>query len=229
MLIDRFRFDSFQPGRVRAEDSTLLTRFGSKLFLFFLVTPPSATVERAWTRGVETGRFKAVDDLLYHNIEAYTGMPDLFFNWAGVREKSVHYEFLDNSVDRGERPRSIAYGQNGSLTVVDYEKFCDIVRFQNVNVDAAGPDEIEDEAPSLYQSAAILRRAMKEMKTVDVLVPGQDIVFAQSNAGIVTVDIDRMPKGFDPDVFGEFEETNGPIQTQQFAGIENTIGAFLTK
>jgi hypothetical protein len=48
--------------------------------LFFAITPPPATVERAWQRGLTTARYKAVDDLLYHNIEAFTGIPELFFH-----------------------------------------------------------------------------------------------------------------------------------------------------
>ena len=33
------------------------------------------TVELAKKRGLQVGRYKAVDDLLAHNVEAYTGMP----------------------------------------------------------------------------------------------------------------------------------------------------------
>ena len=104
LLIDRFRFDSFSSESDRPADSSLLTRFGRTIFLFFLVTPPEATVERAWTRGLETGRFKAVEDLLYHNVEAFTGMPQLFFFWARSEGRNVHFEFLDNSVEKGRRP-----------------------------------------------------------------------------------------------------------------------------
>ena len=39
------------------------------------------TEERAWQRGLTTQRYKAVDDLLYHNVEAFTGIPELFFSW----------------------------------------------------------------------------------------------------------------------------------------------------
>ena len=81
LLIDRFRFDSFAPESAEA-GSNLLTRFGHTVYLFFMITPPEALVERAWKRGLEVGRYKAVDDLLAHNIEAYTGMPQLFFTWA---------------------------------------------------------------------------------------------------------------------------------------------------
>jgi hypothetical protein len=82
LLIDRFRFDSFAEQEGGEEGTRLLTRFGAVVYMFFMITPPIATVERAWKRGLEVGRYKAVDDLLDHNIEAYTGMPRLFFTWA---------------------------------------------------------------------------------------------------------------------------------------------------
>jgi len=141
LLIDRFRFDSFSADDERELGSNLLTRFGYTVFMFFMVTPPEATVERAWSRGKTTGRFKAVDDLLAHNIEAYTGMPALFFAWA-LSDKKVHFEFLDNSVPKGERPRTIAAGWNRGMTIFDIEGMLNIERFKKVNVHAASPDQI---------------------------------------------------------------------------------------
>ena len=64
LLIDRFRFDSFAPGKDSEEGSNLLTRFGHTIYLTFVVTPPEATIERAWIRGLQVGRYKAIDDLL---------------------------------------------------------------------------------------------------------------------------------------------------------------------
>jgi len=135
LLIDRFRFDTFAPASDVA-GSNLLTRFGEIVYLFFMVTPPHATVERAWQRGLEVGRFKAVDDLLAHNIEAYTGMPEVFFTWALAADKKVHYEFLDNSVALGDTPRSIAFGWNGELNVLDVGGLINIERYRRVNVAA---------------------------------------------------------------------------------------------
>ena len=97
LLIDRFRFDSFAPDSDEA-GSNLLTRFGQIVYLFFMITPPASLVERAWNRGLEVGRYKAVDDTLAHGVEAYSGMPELFFTWVARRDKRVHFEFLDNSV-----------------------------------------------------------------------------------------------------------------------------------
>ena len=59
LLIDRFRFDSFAPESEDREPSKLLTRFGHLVYMFFMITPPEATVERAWKRGLRVGRFKA--------------------------------------------------------------------------------------------------------------------------------------------------------------------------
>lgn len=142
LLIDRFRFDSFAPQQIKEADSNLLTRFGDTVYLFFMITPPEATVERAWARGLTTGRYKAVDDLLYHNIEAYTGMPQLFFAWALSTRKKVHYEFLDNSVAKGERPRTIAFGWNGEMTILDSAAMAGIERFKHINVEARRPEEV---------------------------------------------------------------------------------------
>lgn len=144
LLIDRFRFDSFSPEEDREEATNLLTRFGETIFLFFVVTPPDATVERAWVRGLRTGRYKAVDDLLFHNVEAFTGMPQLFFSWALSKGKRVHYEFLDNSVAEGELPRTIASGWNGEMNVYDVAGMLNIDRYKKIDVDASSPGEVYD-------------------------------------------------------------------------------------
>ena len=141
LLIDRFRFDSFAPESAEA-GSNLLTRFGHTVYLFFMITPPESLVERAWKRGLEVGRYKAVDDLLAHNIEAYSGMPEIFFTWALRADKEVHCEFLDNTVPFGMRPRTIAFGWNGELNVLDVPAMLNLQGFRKVNVDATGPGDL---------------------------------------------------------------------------------------
>ncbi|MCW5576818.1 MAG: hypothetical protein KIT13_12050 [Burkholderiales bacterium] len=163
LLIDRFRFDTFAPASDVA-GSNLLTRFGSLVYLFFMITPPDATVERAWARGLEVGRYKAVDDLLAHNIEAYNGMPEVFFTWALAADKKVHYEFLDNSVALGERPRTVAFGWNGEMQVLDVGGLLDVERYRRINVDAQAPAAVYPGAAEMAPErntqflAACLRR-----------------------------------------------------------------------
>src|SRR5260370_10074053 len=86
LLIDRFRFDSFATNSDEA-GSNLLTRFGHTVYLFFMITPPELLVERAWKRGLQVGRYKAVDDTLAHSVEAYAGLPALFFTWVRRTDK----------------------------------------------------------------------------------------------------------------------------------------------
>jgi hypothetical protein len=142
LLIDRFRFDSFVPAREGYDSTRLLTRFGDLVYMFFMITPPEMTVERAWTRGLKVGRYKAVDDLLAHNVEAYSGMPELFFTWALDPRRRVHYEFLDNSVPEGRPPRTVAFGWNREMTVLDVKSMLDIERFRKINVHARRPEEV---------------------------------------------------------------------------------------
>ncbi len=148
LLIDRFRFDSFAPDSAEA-GSNLLTRFGRIVYLFFMITPPESLVERAWKRGLDVGRYKAVDDTLAHGVYAYAGMPQLFFTWIQRTDMTVHFEFLDNSVQLGERPRTVAFGWNDTLNVLDVKCLLAVERYRRVNIDASGPE-------SLYSDPALL-------------------------------------------------------------------------
>lgn len=142
VLVDRFRFDSFMPAPFQKPGGTLLSRFADTVYLFFMITPPEETVERAWRRGLRTGRYKALDDMLHFNIEANTGMPQLFFNWVRKTNQKIHFEFLDNSVPLGERPRTAAFGWNESLTILDPDCLRSMDRGRNINIDARSPDEV---------------------------------------------------------------------------------------
>lgn len=168
LLIDRFRFDTFAPASDVA-GSNLLTRFGSLVYLFFMITPPDATVVRAWHRGLEVGRYKAVDDLLAHNIEAYTGMPEVFFTWALSGDKKVHYEFLDNSVALGESPRTVAFGWNGEMHVLDIGRLLDIERYRRINVDANSAAEVYPDAAEMApeRNTAFLAQCVRRLPIVN--------------------------------------------------------------
>ncbi|MEZ5933485.1 MAG: hypothetical protein R3F54_16330 [Alphaproteobacteria bacterium] len=170
LLIDRFRFDSFAETEGGELGARLLTRFGSTVYMFFVITPPDATVERAWKRGLEFGRFKAVDDLLHHNVEAFTGMPDLFFTWALRKDKKVHYEFLDNSVPLGERPRTVAFGWNGAMTLLDIKSFLDVERYRRIDIDAASPEEVNPDADDMApeRNTAFLKRCAHDIAEITV-------------------------------------------------------------
>jgi len=149
--------------------SNLLTRFGHYVYMFFLITPPHATVERSWNRGLDVGRYKAVDDLLAHNIEAYTGMPELFFTWAVRTSKIVHFEFLDNSVGAGEMPRTIAFGWNGELNILDVKCMLDIDRYRKIDVDATRPEDVyaDPQAMAAENNTAFLVQCTRVLPVVN--------------------------------------------------------------
>ncbi|MEP3629096.1 MAG: hypothetical protein ABJN04_03740 [Hyphomicrobiales bacterium] len=184
LLIDRFRFDSFSTNPVDEASSRLLTRFGHTIYLFFMVTPPDALVERAWGRGLTTGRYKAVDDLLYHNIEAYTGMPNLFFSWVQSKAKAVHFEFLDNSVKKGTKPKTVALGWNDEMIVYDIEALLQIARFQDINIEAGSPDEIFEDQKS-DNDAAFLESCVERLSKVRFIEPKSGECYAYTHEGAI--------------------------------------------
>lgn len=172
LLIDRFRFDSFSSESGGEAASRLLTRFGKTVFLFFVITPPEAIVERAWIRGLKTGRYKSVDDLLFHNVEAFTGMPQLFFSWAFSKVRRVHFEFLDNGVPEGERPITIASGWNRELTVFDLDGMLNIDRFKKIEIDASGPDEVyQSDVQHVVDSLGFLQQCADRLDSIEFFDP----------------------------------------------------------
>ena len=191
LLIDRFRFDSFAPDSDEP-GSNLLTRFGRIVYMFFMVTPPASLVERAWNRGLEVGRYKAVDDTLAHGVEAYSGMPELFFTWAQRADKRVHFEFLDNSVKFGERPRTVAFGWNDELNVLDVKCMLDVERYRRVNIDATAPELLYRDEALLEpeRNTAFLRQCVERFRAVN---------FADQRTGQVYLRLERgRPAWTDP-------------------------------
>jgi hypothetical protein len=168
LLIDRFRFDSFAPDSDE-EGSNLLTRFAETAYLFFLITPPELLVERAWKRGLEFGRYKAVDDTLAHAVEAYSGIPNVFFTWVRRSDKHIQFEFLDNTVPFGQRPLTVAFGDNDTVNVLDVSRMLDIDRYGRLFVDAAAPELLyrDRELLAAEHNTGFLRRCVEGFRCVN--------------------------------------------------------------
>ena len=74
----------------------------------------------------------------------------MFFTWALDPRRQVHYEFLDNSVVEGCAPRTVAFGWNREMTVLDIKSMLDIERFRKINIRACRPEQVyfdDDLAP----------------------------------------------------------------------------------
>jgi len=194
LLIDRFRFDSFAPDSEEA-GSNLLTRFGEILYLFFMITPPASLVERAWVRGLEVGRYKAVDDTLAHGVEAYSGMPEFFFTWIDRDDKRVHFEFLDNSVRLPARPRTVAFGWNATINILDVGGLLDVERFRRVDVDAREP-------AALYRDPALLAPERNTAFLRQCVAHFPNVNFADQASGRIYLRlVDAKPAWIDREVF----------------------------
>ena len=105
LMVDRFRFDSFASEKITSVLHKTYVRYIDTMYMYFIVTPPEATVERGWERGLTRGRYKAVEDFLGHCVEAYAGMPKLLFKWLANKKPRYFFEFLDNSVPKGTYAR----------------------------------------------------------------------------------------------------------------------------
>lgn len=188
LLIDRFRFDSFAPQPDEEEGSRLLTRFGHLVYMFFMITPPEATVERAWKRGLQYGRYKAVDDLLDHNVEAFTGMPRLFFTWALKPEKKVHFEFLDNGVAEGNIPKTVAFGLNGEMNILDVGCLIDVERYRKINIAAKSPDEVYPDRAALAaaNNTGFLEQCAQRIAVINFVERETGRVYARMESGTIT-------------------------------------------
>jgi hypothetical protein len=202
LLIDRFRFDSFAPDSDEA-GSNLLTRFGRVVYLFFMVTSPESLVERAWKRGLDVGRYKAVDDTLAHAVEAYSGMPQLFFTWIQRTDKQVHFEFLDNSVRLGERPRTIAFGWNDTLNLLDVKCLLDVERYRRVDINATAPEFLYRDRSMLLpeHNTGFLRQCVDRFREINVAAQGTGRIYVRLVDGKpVWVDRGMLAQaGADPD------------------------------
>jgi hypothetical protein len=245
LLIDRFRFDSFAPDSDEA-GSNLLTRFGQSVYLFFMITPPEQLVERAWMRGLEFGRYKAVDDTLAHAVEAYKGVPDVFFTWVRRSDKRIQFEFLDNTVRLGERPRTVAFGDNVTCNVLDVKATLDIERYGRVNVDAASPDLLYADRKLLepQYNTGFLKRCVDGFRQVNFAEQSTGRIYLRIECGTpVSIDSARLEAAMaDPDtrsalqavapavLRGEVADAGGAryLGGKEGAGAESTLGQWAT-
>ena len=152
LMVDRFRFDSFASEKITRVLHRTYVRYIDTMYMYFVVTPPEATVERGWERGQVRGRYKAVEDFLGHCIEAYAGMPKLLFKWTSHKTPTYFFEFLDNSVPKGTYPLLIARGTQGKMQIYQLRSLIDIERYQRINVLATRPEDVA--APAEQQRVA---------------------------------------------------------------------------
>jgi hypothetical protein len=171
LMVDRFRFDSFASEKITRVLHRTYVRYIDTMYMYFVVTPPEATVERGWERGQARGRYKAVEDFLGHCIEAYAGMPKLLFKWISNKTPTYFFEFLDNSVPKGTYPTLIARGTQGKMQIYQLHSMIDIDRFQRINVLATRPQQVAAPAEQLRvaNNLGFLRQCIKRFVLIEFI------------------------------------------------------------
>jgi hypothetical protein len=216
LLIDRFRFDSFALDS--DESKHLPFRFREMSYYFFMVTPPEVTVERAWRRGLQVGRYKAVDDLLAHNVEAFTGMQSMLFARTLDPNRRIHYELLDNDVPPGDAPLTIAFGWSGEMNVLDLKCMLDIERYRKINVNAKRPAEVYPDqlTMTVRNNMRFLSRCIESYPRVNFADRATGRIYARYIAGrlewldrdaltrvIANIEVRAILHAAAPDLFGK--------------------------
>ena len=134
ILVDRFRFDSFSTEQVQKVLHGTYAKYAHIMYMYFVITPPEATVERGWIRGQQRGRYKSVEDFLGHSVEAYQGIPKLIFKWLAHTSPHYEFSFFDNSVAEGQFPLTSVIGNQKGMQVFDPMVFVNIERYQKINI-----------------------------------------------------------------------------------------------
>jgi thymidylate kinase len=171
LVVDRFRFDSFASEQVGRVLHNTYASHVDTMYMYFVVTPPDATVERGWQRALLRGRFKAVEDFLGHSVEAYSGMPKLLFKWLAHDKPVFRFAFLDNRVPKGSFPTTIAEGDQQHIVIRDPLPLIDIERYQKINIHAAHPDEVYPPAAELAveRNAGFLHEILRRFPRIELI------------------------------------------------------------
>ncbi|GGY02117.1 hypothetical protein GCM10007160_32590 [Litchfieldella qijiaojingensis] len=189
LVIDRFRFDSFSSEQVSRILDATYARYVATMYIYFIVTPPEATVERGWNRGLTRGRYKAVEDFLGHCVEAYNGMPKLFFKWLDSRNPRFKYFFLDNDVPKHTRPATIAYGTREELNVLKPTGLVNIDRYKKINTLAKCPAEVYPggDTLALHRNCEFLKQCIAKVPVVNFIDEASGKVYLRATAGRFSV------------------------------------------
>lgn len=189
IMLDRFRFDSFNAKQVGKILAGTYAQHVHTMHMYFVITPPEETVVRGWYRGLERGRYKAVEDFLGHSVEAYEGMPKLFFRWLGHKQQLFHYQFVDNQVPKGDTPKPVAWGDQASMHIVDPLSLVNIERYQKINIHAQQPNDVypDSQDMGIEANCGFLKQCLKQLPEVCFYGQKDGAVYLRYEEGRLTV------------------------------------------
>jgi hypothetical protein len=190
LMVDRFRFDSFNSAKITRVLHKTYVKYIHTMYMYFVITPPEATVERGWKRGLERGRYKSVEDFLGHSVEAYEGIPKLLFKWLSHNQPKFIFEFLDNDVPIDNFPLLIANGSQGSLNIFDPMGFVNIERYQKINIKATTPAEVYSDIHKFVveRNLEFLKLCLSQIESVQFIDPNSNTTYLSSSNGCLKVE-----------------------------------------
>ncbi|PCI55907.1 MAG: hypothetical protein COB36_03675 [Alphaproteobacteria bacterium] len=195
ILIDRFRFDSFDAQSLETSGSYSYVSKAECTFMFFIITAPEELVERGWQRGEETGRYRSPDDFLALAVDAYRGMQNKFFQRKDGEGPEFRYEFLNNNVPKGDDPTTVAYGTYDEMNILDVSSLMDVCRYQKIDISGSSADEIYPSSDEMLpeNNLDFIAQCIEDIPNINFIDPETHRVYAQINAGVpVIIDADMF-------------------------------------
>jgi len=185
LVVDRFRFDSFTSEKITRILRDTYVKYIDTMYMYFVVTPPEATVERGWERGLVRGRYKSVEDFLGHCIEAYAGMPKLLFKYLAHKKPKFIFEFLDNSVAKGNYPIIIARGSQSQMNIFDPIALVNIERYQRINIMAESPETVypDQQVLEIAKNIGFLQQCIAKIEHIHFADRDSNETYVRVNSG----------------------------------------------
>jgi len=124
--------------------------------------------------------------------------------WEGIVKQRV-YEKNEFFLLEGQVPRTVAFGDNYTLNVLDINRLLDIERFGRVDVNASGPETLYPDrallAPEL--NVGFLKRSIGAFREVNFASQATGRIYARLRSGVpVLVDREALQQaGEDPGTY----------------------------
>ncbi len=117
------------------------TQNNGKLHLFVITTPVKLSIERAYNRGSQTGRYIPTYSILggHHTIAK-----DIFVRINAFKNQDIQFSILNTDVPLGEKPITLLSGNtvNRSIHIFDRKKMAEFCGNKNINISAKNPGEL---------------------------------------------------------------------------------------
>jgi hypothetical protein len=112
----------------------------------------------------------------------------------------VYFEFLDNSVAKGEKPRTIAFGLNGEMYIQDFKGMLDIVRYARININARNAVDVypPEEDGDSTANTDFLQKCALQIPEINFLDRESGLIYARMEAATMCwVDSEIMNRKLD--------------------------------